>query len=107
MPIAFCQTLKCPQSFGQQRLLLDAKDIPVHCLSEPRLVHFRRDDGRLGGPTTDQAPLLDPGLEFLVPGVGPDKVDDADNQFVPLVVNADDEGVIHHVVLCEEKSVVV
>ena len=45
------------------------------------------------------ATVLDPTLKLLVPGVRPDAVDDAHNEFFTLIVETGHETVVHNVLL--------
>lgn len=82
------------------------QNVPRHGLAEPRLVLL---GARHRGPVAAaarEAAVLDPRLEPLVPCVGADAVDDADDKLLAAFVDGDHERVVHYVLAREEERVV-
>jgi len=58
------------------------QNVSVHCLPESVFILLRTCDRRPVASAACEAAVFDPGLEFLVPGVGANYVNDADNELL-------------------------
>ena len=72
-----------------------------HTNPKPIAIVLRTRDSRLVLPA-----VFDPTLEFLVPGVRADAVDDADDELLGVVVEAGHQAVVHDVLLAEPEGVI-
>ncbi len=82
------------------------QNIPIHGLPKPRLILLRTRNRRPIPSTPSKTTVFNPGLQFLVPGIGTHDVDDTDDEFLARFVHGDHEGVVHYVVALQEEGVV-
>src|SRR5947207_15348411 len=92
---------------GKTDLLWGLQDISTHSLSKPLLVLLWTSHGRPVLVPACKATVLDPGLQFFVPGIGTNAINDADDKLFPVLVYRHHQAVVHDILSSKEERIVV